>query len=265
MGRSFLASLAAARAAERQAAYAEAAAHYERALELWDDSGAIARDNDRSSVLERATWATFLAGDFERSIAFGEAALNALGPVPDRSRQIRLLDVVSWAEGRAGVDDPEARDTLAAISLDGLPLTDRLWVESIRAITLVERGDYRGALDLAEPLLEQARTSGDVEVRIQAATVLADVVSWTDPARALDLLEEVREAAIDSDNDVVLTDADVFACRIMLDAGMYDVVLATAPRRRDCGRTGLSRWAVPELRSMLAQCYPLQGELAEPR
>ena len=68
--RAFLASMAAAAAAERQSAFAEAATHYERTLELWDASAASSVQS-RAAVRERAAWNAFLAGDLYRSAAHG--------------------------------------------------------------------------------------------------------------------------------------------------------------------------------------------------
>jgi DNA-binding CsgD family transcriptional regulator len=264
--RAFLASLTAAGGAERQSAYAEAAAHFERAIGLWDRVGDIARDLDRSVVLERATWATFLAGDYHRAIALGYAAVEALGAEPDRSRQIRILDVVSWAEGRAGVVDAKALNAAAAINPDGLSANDRMWLESFRALQCMERGDLRGALALAGPVLEEAWASGDVRTRIQATLVYADAISTSDPTHALTLLDDVKRVAAESDNAIFLTDVDVAAGRVMHEARLYDELLERLPPTIElAGRSGLGRWARPELRYLLAHSCYVNGELARAR
>ena len=99
--RAFLASMAAAAAAERQSAFAEAATHYERMLELWDASAGSSVPSPARAVRERAAWNAFLAGDLYRSAAHGRQALDELGDAPDDSLRIRILDRLAWALGRA--------------------------------------------------------------------------------------------------------------------------------------------------------------------
>jgi predicted ATPase len=101
--RAFLASMAAAAAAERQSAFAEAATHYERVLELWDASAGSSAQS-RAAVLEGAAWNAFLAGDLYRSEAHGRQALEELGDSPDDSLRIRILDGLGWAAGALGED-----------------------------------------------------------------------------------------------------------------------------------------------------------------
>ncbi|HEX5014724.1 MAG TPA: hypothetical protein VFV72_11275, partial [Candidatus Limnocylindrales bacterium] len=261
-GRAFLASLAAAGAAERQSAYAEAATHFDRALDLWSEAGAVTRDVDRASVLERAMWASFLAADFDDAIAHGFAALDALGLVPDRSRQIRILDTIERAEGRAAVDEPRGLSIAAEMSPRGLRPIDRMWLRSLHSLHLLERGDLPGAKSIAEPLLAEAESSGDVELQIHVNEVLAIEVAPSDPQRALDLLERARRAAADADDAIRLTEIEVTAGRIMLEHQFYERLRATMPAAIErAGRSGLGRWARPEMHYLLAHACMIDGEL----
>jgi DNA-binding CsgD family transcriptional regulator/tetratricopeptide (TPR) repeat protein len=262
--RAFLASLAAATAAERQSAYAEAATHLERALDLWDRAGDAPSGVSRADTLERAAWAAFLAGDFDRSAVLAGAALDELGPTPDRSHLIRVLDLLSRAEGRAGVDAPAAMAALAALDSQGLAPADRIFVESYRALVLDGPGRLREALEIARPLVAEAHATGSFRVHAHAARVLAIFLHWIDPVAALDLLDPLRTEAAALGDDVYRTDLEVTSSRIMLDAGLYDRLVATVPDALEfAGRTGLGRWARPELRYNLAHGYLLLGQLAQ--
>jgi DNA-binding CsgD family transcriptional regulator/tetratricopeptide (TPR) repeat protein len=262
--RAFRASLEAAAAAERQSAYAEAAAHFERALDLWGRAGEAPSRVSRADTLERAARATFFAADFARSVALGHSALDELGPTPDRRQQIRVLHLLERAEYRALIDPPSAMFALAALNPEGLDATDRIIVESYRALVLEYRGRLADALEIARPLVAQARANGGFRARAQAAMVLAGLLRWTDPAAAIELLETLRPEAAAVGDDVHLTDSAVATARIMLDGGLYERLIATVPAAiAVAGRTGLGRWARPELRYSLAHGFLLLGQLAQ--
>jgi len=262
--RALLASLAAATAAERQSAYAEAATHLERALQLWDRAPDASPRPAKSDVLERAAWAAFLAGEYDRAVVLSQATVDALGPAADRSQQIRVLDLLSWSAGRAGIDSPDSVRALAGIDPDGLSPEDRVMVLSYRAVLHDQLGELREALEVARPLVAEARAAGNFRVLAQAAMVLAGVMHYADPAGALDVLEPIRREAAEVGDDVYRTDLEVAAGRIMLDAGMHDELLATLPDALELAtRTGLGRWARPQLRYAMAYAYLQRGDLAQ--
>ena len=91
--RALLASIAAAAAAERQAAFAEAATHYERILELWDASRDTSALPSRAALRERAAWNAFLAGDLDRSRRMDARRLWTEA-APDDS--LRILVWIAW-------------------------------------------------------------------------------------------------------------------------------------------------------------------------
>jgi DNA-binding NarL/FixJ family response regulator len=262
--RALLAALAAAASAERQSAYAEAATQFERALELWDRAPNASPRQAKSDVLERAAWAAFLAGGYDRAVTLAQATVDELGPAADRSRLIRVLDLLSWSAGRAGIDSPDSVRAIAAMDPDGLRPEDRVMVLSYRAVLHDELGELREALEVARPLVEEARAAGNFRVLAQAGMVLAGVLQYTDPAGALDVLEPIRREAAEVGDDVYRTDLEVAAGRIMLDAGMHDELLAALPDALELAtRTGLGRWARPQLRYAFAHALLLRGELAE--
>jgi predicted ATPase len=76
-GRALLASVQAGQAAEAAYAQAEAAGHYERALELWEQAPEAAASSplDRSSLLQRAAQAASRIGAATRAVALINQAL----------------------------------------------------------------------------------------------------------------------------------------------------------------------------------------------
>ena len=142
--RAFLASMAAAAAAERQSAFAEAATHYERVLELWDASAGSSAQS-RPAVRERAAWNAFLAGDLHRSASHGRQALNELADAPDDSLRIRILDRLVWVLGGRGLGEdvvPFMR-TLAELDPEGRSPTDRILILTHQSRILARTGISR--------------------------------------------------------------------------------------------------------------------------
>jgi DNA-binding CsgD family transcriptional regulator/tetratricopeptide (TPR) repeat protein len=87
-GRAFTASVRAGMAAERVRALADAATHYERALQLWNqaDDPASAAGMSRSDLLLRAGEAVHYSSHSSRAITLGKAGFEALEPdvAPER-------------------------------------------------------------------------------------------------------------------------------------------------------------------------------------
>jgi ATP/maltotriose-dependent transcriptional regulator MalT len=94
LGAALLASVRAGQAAEAAYALAEAVAHYERALELWDQvPGAAARSPlDRNTLLRRAAEAACLSGEPDRAIALVKLALDATDAAAEPLRAGALLE-----------------------------------------------------------------------------------------------------------------------------------------------------------------------------
>ena len=113
--RAFLASRAAATAAERQSAYAEAATHYERLLELWDRAGQATAGLTRAGALEHAAWMAFLAGERgaggrPRAGCVGGARQDAGRAPPDPGTGPVVVDARPAGAGLRGPDAEPRRD-----------------------------------------------------------------------------------------------------------------------------------------------------------
>ena len=94
------ASLAAAGAAERRHGFAEACAHYDRALDLWAgvEDAPTAAGTDRVTLLRRAAEAANLAGESARAAALIRTALDGASPATAGELHERLGRYL-WAAG----------------------------------------------------------------------------------------------------------------------------------------------------------------------
>jgi DNA-binding CsgD family transcriptional regulator/tetratricopeptide (TPR) repeat protein len=95
------ASVAAAGAAERRHGFAEASAHYDRALDLWDtvEDAAAAAGADRVTLLRRAAEAANLAGESTRAAGLIRTALEAVPPGATAGELHERLGRYLWAAG----------------------------------------------------------------------------------------------------------------------------------------------------------------------
>jgi DNA-binding NarL/FixJ family response regulator len=262
--RAFLASGAAAAAAERQSAYAEAATHYERLLELWDSAGDSLAGFTRAGVRERASWNAFLAGDLERSASHSREALLELERAPDAVLHVRVLDLLAWALSRLGQDPWEVLRPLAELDPTGQPEGVRVAIQVQRARALEEDGDYAAGLEMARPLVDQAAALDDVALFGQASMVYGALLEWFDTDAALATMESAREVASRAGDDVVVADIDLSIAYVLMAAHRNEQLLATTQRGLEfAGRSGLGRWARPSMRFCQALSYLRLGRLRE--
>jgi DNA-binding NarL/FixJ family response regulator len=262
--RAFLASGAAAAAADGQSAYAEAATHYERMLELWDRVDNASRDVSRAEVCARAAWAAFLAADYERSAAHGQEALAALEQAPDDALKIRVLDRLAWTTGRSGLNLNPTLRVLAALDPVGRPAADQLLIQVYRARTLEIEGHVAEALERARPLVEEARQVGDVGVYAEAAIVYAHMLQLYDLDAALRVLEPVKKAVEQAGDDVVQANVNMSIGDLLLEGQRFEQLATTIAEALEAVTTaGLGRWAKPALRYALALAHLRLGQLAE--
>ncbi len=111
LGRALLASVQAGQAAEAAFAQAEAAGHYERALELWEQAPDAAASSplDRGALLQRAAQAANLAGEGPRAVALIAQALAETDAAAEPLRAGVLLERLARYQWVAG-------DTVAAMA-----------------------------------------------------------------------------------------------------------------------------------------------------
>ena len=157
------ASLEAGAQAADAYAFAEASAHFERALALWDVVRPAA--GDRVALLSRAAQAARYGGDQPRALALGRAALEAHDHAADPERAARLYERLgeyhSW-------DDEAALEcygsALALLGDEPAPLRARLLAAQGHALMGLRR--WAESRERCEQALAVAAAAGD---RAQAA------------------------------------------------------------------------------------------------
>jgi DNA-binding CsgD family transcriptional regulator/tetratricopeptide (TPR) repeat protein len=170
-------------------AHAERLALLGRVLRLWDQvpDAAERTGTDRSGVLEQAMLTAELAGDYQRGLAFADAALAELDPAAAPARVAHILckrSVFKKFLGQPGGGD-DLRAALALVPAEAAAGTDgrSTAATATRAEILLEMA-YFGVTDrdraCAEEALALARQSGAVGVEVNALLTLA--IGATAPA-----------------------------------------------------------------------------------
>ena len=192
--RALVATVAAARGARAEYAFAEASQQFERAIEMWARVPEAARlvGSDRSAVLSEASWATGVAGRPGRSLELARMALEGFDGAADPEGAARLHERVAWAATEFG-DVALATGSLAA-ALDRLASAPMSQAKVI-ALTSHARNVYILGLDSAVPAAEEAvaaaREVGPTFAEADALITLAGAVRDVgDPVRAIALLHD---------------------------------------------------------------------------
>jgi len=139
------ASIHAGEAAAGVFAFAEAQAHYERALLAWDrlpDPSAWSR-RDHASVLESAADAAYLAGHGRRAVELSRAACSEIDPALDPVRAavcLASLSRNSWSIGESQASLQTLGEALAVLPADA-PSVElaRILAEQGRGLMLLSR------------------------------------------------------------------------------------------------------------------------------
>jgi DNA-binding NarL/FixJ family response regulator len=192
----FTASALAGAEARRIAAFAEANAHYERAIELWDGVPADVRDAGPSLVdlIRAAAEAAQLAGEYDRAAALARRALTLV----DRAEHPMTAALIEerlgrylWLGGNALDALGHCRAAVALLPPDGDP-AGRARVLGAEAHLLMLIGRGAEAVERAERALELARAAGARrEEGSILATMCAAVAIAGDPEAGI---EQGREA-----------------------------------------------------------------------
>jgi DNA-binding CsgD family transcriptional regulator/tetratricopeptide (TPR) repeat protein len=159
------ASVRAATAAESVHAFGEAAALFERALQLWsrvEDAEAVA-GMDHVALLLRAGDAFIAAGDRSRPIPLLRAALDMVDEKADPRRAAALLERYAMAQYRAG-RPREAIDTATralALVKDGEPTPERATIYAWFAKIRMLQGRYREATEAAREAIAAAEATSN--------------------------------------------------------------------------------------------------------
>jgi DNA-binding CsgD family transcriptional regulator len=286
------ASLEAGADAAHQYAFAEASAHYERALTLWD---VVAPDDaDRVELLAGAAQAARYSGDQPRALELGRAALAAHDHAADPERAARLYERLgeyhSW-------DDEAAlecyRQALRLLGDAPTPLRARLlaaeghalmglrrWAESRerceRAIAVAGGDDgqaaaaritlgitlgFLGDIAAGERQLREALAGAHAEDEVRAYVHLGELRRLAgDHAGALEAMDEgERAAARLGMRGSFGRFMYVNAIHDLLRLGRWD---EAAARVREAARMELSVTAGAMFHASAAQLHVLRGETA---
>jgi predicted ATPase len=175
-GRALLASVRAGQAAEATFALAEAARHYERALELWElaPEAAARSPLDRGSLLQRAAQAAQLAGETSRAVALIEQALAEAGPAGDPRRVGALLERLAhyqWIDGDSTAAMATVQRAVATIPAEP-PSAERARALAAHGQMLLLLSRLRAARARCEQAVAAAHEVGDRAVEGHARNSL---------------------------------------------------------------------------------------------
>jgi DNA-binding NarL/FixJ family response regulator len=238
-------SVRAGTAAAEVHAYGEAAALFERALDLWDqvpDASELA-GCDHISLLVRAADAHSGGADGFRQEALLKAALAEV-PAHDRHRSAFVLERLARAQRSLNRTDESLATARSALAdLEDEPSAERASLLGFIAKTRMLQGKFRDAAEVAREALEVARTVGErgEEVRAQdalghALIALGDV----DEGRSC-MLEAIEMARAEGRSDlmgiVYLNLSDALHLR-----GLPDEALAIAREGYEASVGRARRW-----------------------
>jgi DNA-binding CsgD family transcriptional regulator len=196
----FAASVRAAEEAERLPAYAEANAHYERALELLPRVPAEQRDAalSEAALLQRAAGAAHHAGDFDRAIALARQGIALVERDGDKTSAAHLhaqLGRSLWVSGQSLAALETLRTAAAQLPGDAPP-ADRARVLGAlgHLLMLMLRG--RDARETLEEALALAIEAGATLERARILISLGSaVIESAEPEVSIGYLHEGRRLA----------------------------------------------------------------------
>ena len=231
-------------------AFAEALAHVERVLELWERVSApeSLAGRDHASLLTLAARSAGALGQWSRAAGHGRAALDHLDPIERRDERIvALLDLARW---ESFADDEVAR---AAAILEAAELVPTDPPSATRAHVLTElahlandNGRIDEARRLAEEAVETSRAVGARAEETRAMVRLAEIVAdgFLQPEAAERLLveaeriaTELRAPSEDFAGLIVFRQAD-FALMTGAFARAVEIMDAGMARAARAGRSG---------------------------
>ena len=174
------ASVEAGLAAEAMGAPADALAHFERALEVWDSVPDAA---DRSplpwlELVEHAESAADLSGQFARCIALARTAVDAVDPAEDPTRaaltRSRLGRALFLADQPGSIEQLEEAVAMAPVDP---PTRERALVLAVHAQLLMLMGRLDEGLVAGREALAVALQTGDRRVEGHARNTIGTVLS----------------------------------------------------------------------------------------
>jgi DNA-binding CsgD family transcriptional regulator/tetratricopeptide (TPR) repeat protein len=192
-------ALEAAAAAEKLDAGADALAHYERALDLYEIVGPVEGMTRLSDLYGCAAEAAFAAGDPPRAAAYGEAAAAALDQPLERLTLGLVMEQLGRYRRACGDHDGSLEAYRRAVDLvPSEPTPARALVLASLAQSRMLEAVFSEAKRYAEEAVEVATAVGEEARRelLHAACTLAVADSWgEDPEPAVWKLRQNRDEA----------------------------------------------------------------------
>jgi DNA-binding CsgD family transcriptional regulator/tetratricopeptide (TPR) repeat protein len=192
-------ALEAAAAAEKLDAGADALAHYERALDLYEIVGPVEGVTRLADLYGRAAEAAFAAGDPPRAAAYGEAAAAALDQPLERAALGLAMEQLGRYRRACGDHDGSLAAYRRAVDLvPSEPTPARARVLASLAQSRMLEGVFSEAKRYAEEAVEVATAVGEDarQELLHAACTLAVADAWgEDPEPAVWKLRQNRDEA----------------------------------------------------------------------
>jgi DNA-binding CsgD family transcriptional regulator/tetratricopeptide (TPR) repeat protein len=256
-------------AAERVHAFAEAAHHYERALELWDQMPDPGRPEglDRVDLLARTADAVALAGEVQRAVGVAEDALGRLNAAVEPVRAAVLLARLGDYRLRTG----EEAGALAAFEqaerllIEAPPSAERARVLAAHASALDLTLRPEEAVPRCEEAIAVARAVGARAEEAKALRVLAGCPRNPDDLdRGIDLGLKARRIAEDVGDVETIVGTYMAVTFVLRLAGRERDALEEGQQGHQRARElGLERALGSRLASTLAFSYLTTGRWIE--
>jgi DNA-binding CsgD family transcriptional regulator/tetratricopeptide (TPR) repeat protein len=223
--------VAAARQADAVYAWHEAARHWARVLQLWDQVSDTSRVSDLGlfDLYEYARTSLERADDIAGAQTLAEQQLDRFGNSGDAAARADVWRTV--ARYRLLTSATEA----ATANQRALDLYQQLPPSAGHAQALIDRatvynwtGDFAQALAFSERALAVAEQTQSPAQRVDATSTLALHLVPTDPQRALALAAQAVEIASSRCDEATLVSAQVTQVLILYDLGRLDDAVAAA-------------------------------------
>ena len=183
--------------------FAEAAAMYERAIELWDlvPAGERPGDRDLGDLFDAASAMVALVGDPSRAVTLAERAVDEMdraagpGDLARRATARERLGRAAWLAGD-GARSISTLEEAAALLRDAPPSIEQARVQAGLAANLMLAGRVAESSPVAERAIEIAKAVGSAEIEAHALSTLGvDRASLGAVRAGIALLERALEMA----------------------------------------------------------------------
>lgn len=277
------ASLRAAVDARRRLAPAEALAHYEQAIQLWEPVSADLRpaDQDLIDVALAAAAAASDAGEHERAVALARSALDeALRGDRTRAATVRgRLALHVYATEDMEEAREQARRTVADLPAE--PSAARVWAWAIEARVDGSFGEAEAAEAIIHPALAESRQLGLLTAEADLLITLAGVEGTLGRDGGERYLAEARTVAERAGDQGIVLRAVYNTAMNLFEAGDLSGALSIIREALEiAGRSGLSgslyatqcrwlevtaRWFTADVAGALAGVDAARRELPRPQ